>query len=225
LFPNSGHFYVLAAFFPRSSAEKNRVPVKQTMASSANLAIDDVFVSSRGAKSARIKDGDAPLVHIPDAYLRVPFEPSSFVKDPTATRLNICLDLPPESEAFVRAFDEWAIQYLADHSERLFKKQMAAQEVRAGYNSCLKASDKGFQPTLKCKIDTFGPKAVSCWDSSNGQPIDNPVQWRNRNVKPRLVFSHMYFMGNSFGPVIRLTDASLSPDDRSGSMMQRACPF
>ena len=99
---------------------------------------------------------------------------------------------------------------------------MDREKVRAGYSSCLKTSEKGYAPSLKCKMDTAGPKQVWCWDES-GESIDQPLQWRGRYVKPRLLFSHLWFMGASFGPVIRLTDAGLAESDIEPP--KRTCPF
>lgn len=186
-----------------------------------NLAIDEIFVSSRGSKTARIKNGDGSFVYTPIAHLRVPLEPSTFDKDPKATRQNILLELTPEVEKLVREFDQWCIDYLTEHSERLFKKAMSKEKVQAGYSSCLKTSEKGYAPTLKCKMDTAGSKQVCCWDQS-GECIDRPLQWRGRHVKPRLLFSHLWFMGSSFGPVIQLTDASLTDADEPP---KHTCPF
>jgi hypothetical protein len=189
----------------------------------ANFAIDDVFVSHRGNKTARVKNGDGgSFVFIPDAHLRVPFEPSTFDKDPKANRQNIVLELTPEAEKLVREFDAWCINYLTEHSERLFKKALSKEKVQAGYSSCIKTSDKGYAPTLKCKMDITGPKQVCCWDE-NGESVDKPQQWCGRHVKCRLLFSHIYFMGASFGPVIRLTDAGLTDD--ADEPPKHSCPF
>jgi hypothetical protein len=188
----------------------------------ANFAIDDVFVSSRGSKTARVKNGDGgSFVFMPDAHLRVPFEPSTFDKDPKATRQNIMLELTPEAEKLVREFDAWCVDYLMEHSERLFKKPLSKDKLQAAYSSCLKTSEKGYAPTLKCKMDTAGPRQVACWDE-NGKSIDQPLQWRGRRVKCRLLFSHLWFMGTSFGPVIQLTDANLTDADEPP---KHTCPF
>jgi hypothetical protein len=187
------------------------------------LSIDDAITTARGMKCSKISnDGGSPCAVIPSCHLRIPFEPSNFNKDDSVTRRNILLELTPEAEKLVREFDAWCINYLTEHSERLFKKALSKEKVQAGYSSCIKTSDKGYAPTLKCKMDITGPKQVCCWDE-NGESVDKPQQWRGRHVKCRLLFSHIYFMGASFGPVIRLTDAGLTDD--ADEPPKHSCPF
>jgi hypothetical protein len=187
----------------------------------AKLVIDDVTTNARGMKCSRILNGDgSPRVGIPPCHLRVPFEPSNFNKNDASTRLNILLELTPELEAEIRQIDSELIDYLAENAERFFKKPMAREAVAASYVSCIRSNDKGYAASLKCKVETVGPKAVICW-SEEGEVVEVPSAWRDYKVRPKLLLRYMYFMGSSFGPVFQLTDASLALDENR----QRRCPF
>ena len=114
------------------------------MASIRQWSIDDVICTSRGSKIANLKcdDGNKCAYTPPTDHARIPFEPSTFDKDPTARRLNLVLECDEELQAEIKSFDAWIIQYLTEHSERILKKTMTAEQVAAGYSSCLKAPVK-----------------------------------------------------------------------------------
>jgi len=194
------------------------------MISTAKLSVDDVFCSKRGSKLAKLVDDGHECIYMPDAFLRTPFAPTTFDKDPTATRLNLQLSIDDAAvEEQILAFDAWAVQYLTEHSERLFKKPMSREQVEAGYSSCLRSSSKeGFSPLLKVKLDTQGRHAVCYWDA-NGGAAEPPEEWREISVKPRLHLSHLWVMGTQFGFVIRITDARLSSADNR--VATRSNPF
>ena len=131
-----------------------RASPKKNMASidTANLSIRDVFTTRHGAKIVSIKDGDCDLVFQPNEYLRVPFEPSTFA-DSESQRLNLVIETTrPILEEFAR-LDEWFIEHIADHSERLLKKRLTFDQVWANYSSCVRTSARGYPATLKTKVD------------------------------------------------------------------------
>ena len=189
-----------------------------------SLALEDIFCTSRGSKSARIRCGDGQFVYTPECYMRVPFEPSTFDKNPTADRLNLVLEVSdPDFEASLRGFDAWMVKYLTKNCERIFKRPMTKAQVEAGYSSCLSPSRKDFPPTLKTKIDVKGVKPIMCWDTV-GSSRELPVSWRSVLVRPRLHFSHLWLMGTQFGVVVRCTDVELQ-DKEGGDSSSRANPF
>ena len=185
---------------------------KDKMASNVNLTIRDVFTTRNGAKIASIMDGDGDLVFQPKEYLRMPFEPSAFDKS-ERERLNLMFETTtPILEAFER-LDEWLIQYIAEHSERILKKRFSLDQVRANYSSCIRMSEKGYPATLKTKLDLgTGKHAVFCWDD-DGNQVDTPKSWCQCLIRPRLHVTHLWMMGNACGPVVRLTDAKLRYDN------------
>jgi len=187
----------------------------------ANLSLSDVFTTPHGAKIAVIKDGVGDLAIQPNEFVRIPFEPSTFNAS-DAHRLNLILEAPrPLLEVFAE-LDEWLIGYLIEHSERLFNKGLTAEEVRASYCSCVRHSDKGHPPTVRTKVILSNEKhALHCWDG-DGNRVETPECWRNCWISPRLHVTHLWMMGSSFGPVVRLTDALLRPDEGAA---ERSSPF
>ncbi len=69
-------------------------------------SIDDVIITSRGSKVAEFKDGqNGNCVFTPTSYLRVPLEPKTFDRDPTASRLNLVLECDSAIQEELDAFD------------------------------------------------------------------------------------------------------------------------
>lgn len=190
----------------------------------ANISLRDVFTTKQGAKIASFKDGDDDLVYQPNEFLRVPFDPSTWDKDPTSQRLNLVLETTPSVLEAFQTLDEWLIKYIAEHSERLLKKRLSVEQVRGNYTSCLKTSEK-YPATLKTKIDLgSGKHSVACW--SRDARRDPPEYWGEYKVSPRLHITHLWIMGNSFGPVVRVTDAMLEPDENvAAAQKERVNPF
>ena len=189
----------------------------------ATLSLGDVFTTRHGAEIASIRDGKGDLVIQPEEILRVPFEPSAYSESETH-RLTMLLEASrPLLEVFAE-LDEWLIGYLIEHSSRVFKKPLTADQIRSSYSSCIRHSDKGYAPTLKTKVDlSDGKHALHCWDD-DGNQVPSPECWRNCWISPRLHVTHLWMMGPSFGPVIRLTDALLRPDE-GAAPAERSSPF
>ena len=189
----------------------------------ATLRIDDVFCTASGAKIARICDGDGPLVLMTEE-MRCPFNAGTFDNDPTATRLN--LQLAVENESLLqslRGLDTWIVGYLAQHSDRIFKRNLTREQVQLGYTSVLRQPAKeGHSPLLRAKLDTEGRYAVCCW-GPEGEGVPPPDNWAGIRTQPRLRFSHLWIMGSQFGAVVRLTDAKILSERAAPAM--RTCPF
>ena len=189
------------------------------------LSFDDVFCSKRGSKVARLNSGGDPCILMLKQHLRSPFDASTFDKDPAATRLNlqISLDDPIVVEQ-LQAFEAWLLDYLAQHSERIFKKVLTSDQLKANYSSFMREPTKdGLSPLLKTKIDIEGRTAVCCWDT-NGAAMEPPDTWAGLHIQPRLHFSHLWLMGAQFGLVIRLTDAKIAEESPRPQGV-RECPF
>ena len=153
------------------------------MASLTDLRLRDVLTTRNGANIASIKLGEDELVYQPNEYLRIPFEPSAFDKSERES-LNLVLETTPQILEFLLKLDEALITYVAQHSERLFKKKLSMAQVRANYSSCVRTSDKGHPATLKTKVNVGVDKnAVLCWDD-DGNQVDLPESWRNYRVTP-----------------------------------------
>jgi len=69
------------------------------------------------------------------------------------------INLTEEQEEQFQRFDEWAVGYLAEQSERLFKKKLTPDQVREGYRSPV--TKKGsYRGHLRCKINSAGGAMV-----------------------------------------------------------------
>ena len=181
--------------------------------------VEDVFVTSKGAKICRITNGGAACIWKPAPAMSAPFGPSSFDKDANARRQNLDVVLADETvHKQVTAIDEWAVDYIALHSDRLLKRPMSQEQVKLAYNSCVKeANDPRWPPMLKCKIDREGRNALCLWDDKDAA-IPYPSNWRQIEMKVVIRVSHIWIMGAAFGLVLQITDAQLfeKESDRVG---------
>ncbi len=187
------------------------------------LRLDDVFCTSNGSKICRLCDGDSPLVLMPE-MMRSPFNAGTFDRDPHAKRLNLQLAIDdPSLLSSLQAFDEWMIDYVTEHSERLFKRAWTREQVKLGYVAVVRQPAKeGHSPLLKAKFDTEGRYALVCWNPNDERVL--PIEdWTNAQIRPRLHFSHLWIMGSQFGAVVRLTDAKILNKAQVDAV--RTCPF
>ena len=60
---------------------------------------------------------------------------------------------------------------------------------------------------------------------ADGNLIDAPENWKEFRISPRIHVSHVWFMGTNFGPVLRLTDALLKPEENTPASLKRKSPF
>ena len=186
--------------------------------------IRDPQISARGAKYAIIEDSSSGAT---DGKVRfyigdknyptgTPFGASTFNGE-EAKRKNIDFFLAPAQEEELSRFYEWALPYLAEHSERIFRKKMTIDQVA----DCLKnpITKKGdFKPQLRCKIDTSGMHAVRCW-SCTGESCDLPADLRGYKLIPRVLLSHLWCMQKECGFVFLATDLQLLESEKD------VCPF
>ena len=103
-------------------------------------SLSDQQVSAKGAKMSTITAGGDRVIIAPSAEpLRMPFGPSDFDKTP-AVRQNMEFRCTPEVIEYFAAMDAWIKDYLLSNSERMFKKQLTADEVASGEPQlCLQA--------------------------------------------------------------------------------------
>ena len=171
-------------------------------------SLSPLSVNARGGKTATLLNGKDRVHGI--LQLDVVFPPGNFERDPTAARQNITARVTPAIDTFFTDLDNWAIPYIAEHSERLLGKQMTKDEVRFGYTSCIKRPD-GKEPMLKLKINMPTSKApCRCW-SQEGAEVPFIEDWAGISVKGKVMLSNLWVMGTGpkaeFGIVCVLTDA------------------
>ena len=138
------------------------------------------------------------------------FQPGSYDRDESALRQNVVVRPNEEVQEFFRQLDEWAVDYLTEHSERLFGKQLPRDQVGFAYVPVIKTPE-GKLPGVKLKINMPGSqKPIRCW-SEDGEPSDFFQDWAGRSMKLKILVSHLSVMGSAskaeFGFVCLLTDA------------------
>jgi hypothetical protein len=163
-------------------------------------------VSARGAKSCALTDGPAKYiltVGSRDILLTTPFGATSFGEEQTQ-RKKLEFRLPPQFLESFQKFDAWAVEYLVEHSERLFKKLLTTDQVREMYKPCV--SQRGSHPaTLRCKINIGGSTAVRCWNALD-QRMSIPEDFRGYDLLPRVHVSHLWIMSRECGFVLNIHD-------------------
>ena len=181
------------------------------MAPVADIHICDVKTTLNGTKVANIKADDDDLIYLLDEFMSIPFNPSSFVES-DSTHKNLLITMSDAIHKEFARLDACLIIYIAEHSERILKKRQSIEQVRANYVSCIRTS-KDYPPTIKTKVELGGGQyGVVCWDS-DGERVDLPESWRDFEIKPNIVVSNLWMFGGKFGPVLRLTDALLRPNE------------
>ena len=191
----------------------------------ATWIIRDPQINARGAKSCQIEKS-CPAVGS-DAKIRfflggkdepssTPFGATSW-GDEATTRKTIEFNLTPEQEAKFDEITKWAHEYLAKHSERLFRKSMTDEQVADTFRPPV--TKKGdFHPHLRCKINTSGAAAVRCWDAS-GKSMSLPPDLKSYKLVPRIMISHLWCMARECGFVCVVTDLQIIQGEGD------TCPF
>ena len=119
-------------------------------------------------------------------------------------------------QAYFKAFDQWAVKYLAANSERLFKKQLNEKQISEVYRSPV-TSREGYAPTLRCKINVSGSHCCRFWNDV-GIQMEMPADLRGRDCRPKVVLSHMWAMNKEVGFVWTVSDLQVAEEDLK-------CPF
>lgn len=183
--------------------------------------VSDISASAKGAKTAQINaNGSPPQVRFatPEEPLHAVFEPSSY--DPAQTRHNVDLNVPPYLEDFMGRADAWAMALLLKESPRFFKRQVSKEELHLMYQSCLKKhskDDKIYPDTVRCKINTTGPKQLRVWSFAHESRAP-PEAYRHCDLVPMVTFKNLWFSANTCGIVLEIADMMVREQTTS-------CPF
>ena len=190
------------------------------MLATQTFVLHDPLVSSRGAKSCSlISDGSKYFFQLGEELQpsSTPFGAGTF-QDEVATRQTLEFRLQPEQDEQWLAFDAWAIDYIWENNERIFKKVMTRAQIEDHYRSPCTRKD-GYQPLLRTKINVAGRSIVRCWDEEN-ELRALPEDLRLYELVPRIHLSHLWIMGRDFGFVLNVTDLKVL----NGSTDAK-CPF
>ena len=140
--------------------------------------IADQLITSRGAKTCLLTCKKDRVKWIPEEPVVAPFGLSSY--DELASRKSFDIRCNPELQTYFEAFDEWTVNYAFTHCERLFKKKLTHTEIGEMYKSPLNRKE-GYQPLLKCKVNTMGNNAIRFWDA-DGEMTDEPTTWETTKI-------------------------------------------
>ena len=131
----------------------------------ANWHLSDPATNARGAKTAQLLSHGQPvslkLTSLGEPLLS-PWGAGTFDKEAASSRLSIDFAASPRLQRWCERVDEWAVEYLARESQRLFKKPLSRELVAASYKPLL-ARRGNYAPTVKCKLNLTGRGAVRCW--------------------------------------------------------------
>ena len=188
------------------------------MTVTANLACLDIASNAKGQKTAAvIRDGQPAFWTLPSPVTPL-FAPSAYkgVSGDSSGRLSLCLNAGPDVMAEAEEIDRFAISYCTLHSDRLFGKALTEAQVADRFNPIVKTSDK-YPPFLKMKVST-DRGAPTYWDP-NRTSRPAPDNWPACQMLCRARILGFWFMGNSFGISISLTDAQILEESSV------ACPF
>ena len=177
------------------------------MLSPATYSLKDPQISARGAKSCQLQDKDGKRVHFTLGSrlepCTTPFGASSW-NDENASRKTLDFHLTDEQAAEFDAFDVWAKGYLAEHSERIFKKKLSEEQVAQHYRSPVIRKDD-YRPHLRCKINTAGTHACRAWSEADDRR-ELPQELRGSLLVPRIQLSHLWMMSREYGWVLQVGD-------------------
>ena len=189
------------------------------MLDTSSWQIKDPQISARGAKSCPVLNAEGDKVFFTlgskSQPVSTPFGATSF-NDEATSRKTIEFNLTPEQEEQFRQFDEWAVGYLAEQSERLFKKKLTPDQVREGYRSPV--TKKGsYRGHLRYKINSSGASMVRCW-STEDKRREMPGDLRTHEMVPRINVSHLWMMSREYGWVFQVNDLMVCEGEE-------VCPF
>ena len=183
----------------------------------ANMNLDwqlgDVQTSAKGIKSAPLTDKKNNSLSFQltpsDTPLHAPFGASAY-NDPHATRKNICFRCHEELEASLSNVDAYMSDYIAKHSNRLFKGKPMT------YKPLLQIKED-YPALLRAKINMSGSRACKFWTPQFAR-CDAPPDLRECGLVPQACFRSLWVMGSECGVTVDVTDLMCDTSDG-------ACPF
>jgi hypothetical protein len=154
------------------------------------LHLGDVHTNAKDTKMVPLTDaGERCFYTFPEAT-RCCFGPDKFDKDASAPRQNLQIRVSGEAAEYFRGLDDWAVDYISEHSERLVKEQLTVQQVRDAYHPTIRQTP-GYEPLLRAKINMPNScGACRCW-TAGGESHEPPVDRRDADVTPQVHISHI----------------------------------
>ena len=194
----------------------------------SNVQILDAQNSSnsgpRIAKIVETTPGQAPApatFRITNDTMRAPFGPSSFDKDPAATKKTI--DIQGDTIVdIVSSIEKWALEQVTSAPHRFFPgTPITSDEIRFTFCSAVKRSDR-YATTVRTKcITSSDMTSLTVWDGDRKR-IPIPESWMRIDIKSgSFRLSHLWFMNKRWGVVINTTDLLIY----QMAVVEAVCPF
>jgi hypothetical protein len=183
-----------------------------------DFSIADPIVSQRSKFAVLFSSTKQRVSFMSDGACPVPYRT---VHNPDGGRPSVTLIATEEMQNFFQRFDEWAVEYLTENSERLFGKVLTKDVVVSGYRPTIITKEIGC--LVGAKISTAGAHTTKYWtdvDFRERPPLD---EFKGASLKCKLLISHLWIAGpHSFGFVIIATDIVVVSE---AGLAERSCPF
>ena len=103
------------------------------------------------------------------------------------------------------------------NSEKLFKREMTAQELLPTYRSLLQRR-AGYPTSFRCKMNISGRNTIRFWTPQK-EPREAPQDLTECNILPHIVIKSLWIGPQGWGVTSECTDAQVYEH------AQPACPF
>ena len=173
--------------------------------------LSEQAVSSKGQSCVLTADHQVVRFQLGNG-LRTRFGASTFDKNVDAVRRNLDFDLDDEVVlARLREIDDWALEYITQHSERLLKKQLSRTEVENGYTPLVRTY--GSSSSCKSKINLRGSPSATFWNERGEQILEPPAEgtWQDFAYTAYVSLPQLWIMQGTFGLLLETTALMLSP--------------
>jgi hypothetical protein len=185
--------------------------------------LSEQAVSSKGQKSCVLTAEHQVVRFQLGEGLRTRFGASTFDKNVDAVRRSLDFDLDDAAVlARLKEIDDWALEYLTTHSERLLKKQLSRTEVENGYTPLVRAY--GSNSSCKTKINIRGSRSATFWNEKGEQILDPPADgtWQDFAYTAYVSIPQLWIMAGSFGLLLETTALLLSAPSAINPFEQKA---
>ena len=163
--------------------------------------------SSRGQRSCQLTAENSPLKFLLGSGLSTRYGATTFDRtDAPRRNLEFVLTDHPAVQEQLRAIDDWAVAYLSKNSARLFGKELSIEEATAAYRPLLRAQ----WATVRTKINVYGARACTYWDSNCLQLLD-PPEWHENSYDVLVSLPQLWIMGADFGFVVETLALKVRP--------------
>lgn len=127
---------------------------------------------SQYASTVKITGPGISLSTYAEGGVTIPFEPSSYSKDPEQKRLDLVMNIDtPELQQKLQQLNDFLLQGVIDRKDDLFDDDdIEARDIRRGFvqpfvsNNTSRATGKVYSPMLKGKLYTDGENAVQVYN-------------------------------------------------------------